>query len=430
MNRIPRIILTASGILGGALFGISSALSDEVSEITVYTAEETLPVVSEKVAPAPQNLSRAEKARRARIQAEIKNEDLLQSRLEEMRLQDEQRRSEQVLRATREEMRGTERAKTEGSSKSDRAKKNTSTLVAPKTTAQELRTSAAPMTATDSLPVRPILGQDADADDSYKMSKAPLSSAQPQYERVVNEDGIAVARSSAAQGNYGSRGYDQVGQSQSSRSEAPVRQASDSSGIYVAPRLGLPVVSSNAYNFTPKYLVGAAVGFELSESFTLDLGLNYSQVGVTLGSGLTNQFGASSTSLTYRQTAFDITSKWLILSREYRFRPFVGGGVGYAMGSINYDQQASGGFTTAQNTQDYQLRTMQGILQTGADYWLTPYIALQLGYRYIRSLSSTEREGINNNGFFNTNDPNKAAIRGSIRNATAHQVAAGFQFLF
>ncbi len=353
--------------------------------------------------------SKAEKTRQARLEQEIKNEDLLQQRLEELRLKDEQRRTEQVLRATRDEP---VRKATPDQGRVQAPSMNTSSSQAPMQTAESVE------------PARPVILEDSETDDSYQMSKAPLT-AQPAYVRQ-GSDVLSTSRSSVSD----LATTPENGSSEAGLADARRNEAKEKSGIYVAPRAGLPVLSSNQYNFVPKYLVGVGVGFELSERFTFDLGFNYSQVGVSLGQNLANQFGNPSNRLTYKQTAFDMTSRWIALGKEYKFRPFIGGGVGYGMGSINYDQTGNTLPTAFQNNQDYQLRTFQGILLTGADYWITPTISLQLSYRYIRTLSATEREGINNNGFFSTYDPNKANIRGSIRTAAAHQVGAGFQFLF
>ena len=58
------------------------------------------PQMAQESQPEVQSLSKTELMRRERTREELKNEDILQERLEELRLRDEKRRTDQLLGTT------------------------------------------------------------------------------------------------------------------------------------------------------------------------------------------------------------------------------------------------------------------------------------------------------------------------------------------
>ena len=87
------------------------------------------------------------------------------------------------------------------------------------------------------------------------------------------------------------------------------------------------------------------------------------------------------------------------------------------------------------NSSDYELKQFQGMLEAGLDIKLASNISLGAAFKFYKPLSSTESEdGLQYGYFYNQSytlvDPNKQALRGTIRdsNTSVFQVSAAITF--
>lgn len=283
--------------------------------------------------------------------------------------------------------------------------------------------SAAPVMKEEAI-VKPITEPQGNA--SYQMSAAPKSEVVVM--KPIVQDQIV---------NY---------QSSTSMSVAPpvgVSEGAKSSkgGTSIIPKAGLSTISSAGMNINPKFMTGVGIGFEASDYVGVEIGYAYSENGVRLDSTSTGgYYGYQPTNeLTFRNNTFDVAMKLYATSSDAKVRPYIGGGGGYSVGYINYDrqqQQAYGYYYgMANNSSDYTLKQFQAMAQAGLDIKLASNISFGVAYKFYKPLSSTETEEQISYGYFYGQpltqvDPNKQALRGTIRDSNTNviQVSATITF--
>jgi outer membrane protein W len=117
-----------------------------------------------------------------------------------------------------------------------------------------------------------------------------------------------------------------------------------------------------------------------------------------------------------------------ITGKDSAVRPYIGGGGAYSFGYLNYGTST---FVMGGNNLDYELTQFQGMLTGGLDFRLSKSISITAGYKFLRALSSTENESLNNAAFYVVSaDATKTAARGSIRDSDVHEVLVGASFFF
>lgn len=280
--------------------------------------------------------------------------------------------------------------------------------------------SAAPVMKEETV-IKPITETPGNA--SYEMSAAPKSevvAAKP----IVQDQII----------NY---------QSSTNMSVAPpvVSEKSPNNGVSIIPKAGLSTISSAGMNINPKFMTGVGIGFEASNYVGVEIGYAYSENGVRLDSTSTGgYYGYQPTNeLTFKNNTFDMAMKLYATSSDSKVRPYIGGGGGYSVGYINYDrqqQQAYGSYYgMTDNSSDYTLKQFQAMAQAGLDIKLASNISLGVAYKFYKPLSSTETEEQISYGYFYGQpltqvDPNKQALRGTIRDSNTNviQVSATVTF--
>lgn len=362
----------------------------------------TAPVVVEASQEAAPIASKSDLLRRARMREEMKNEDLLQQRLEELRFRDEQKRSAKLLKQS-------------GLDEDDSAAAKNVGTAAPVMQEQVVAPVAAPAA-------------------SYQMAPAP------QYQQTqlqpISNDAVKSSQSSAASVS-------------TSMSEAPSEGKfveEKRSGIAIIPHVGFPFLKNSSYDFESRYAAGLSLGFDVSDYVAVEVGYTYSDMGVRLGDSVANYwaqyYGGSAQAfrtLDYRQNVIDMTAKLYFVNNEARIRPFVGGGAGYSLGYVNYDQNTIN-FAKARglNLSDaYELKSFLGVLEAGIDFKISKNLSMGAVYKYYNTLSSSENDSLYYGGFVNngnviTSSANsqKDYVSGTIRDSNLQVVQVGATFYF
>jgi len=272
--------------------------------------------------------------------------------------------------------------------------------------------TAAPVMKEETV-VKPI--SDASAVSSYGMSAAPKADASTA--KPIMQDQVSIYQSS-------------TNMSVAPVSGKPEGEKAVKSGISIAPKAGLSTISNDAYDITSKFALGVGLGFDVSDNVGVELGYAYSENALKLNYvpgayGATYNAYTTSRELVYKSNTFDIGMKLYLSGLDAKVRPFVGAGMAYTVGFVNYDArtlselQASGANL---RTNDYQLNQFQGALQTGLELKIGTNVSIGATYKLLKPLNSNESEdGLQAGGFYGA--PNvsaianydKQALRGTIR---------------
>ncbi len=262
-------------------------------------------------------MNRAEIYRRARMRREIRNEDYLRSRLEELRLREEERLTKQILGA-----------------------QGTDAVPA---------AQAAPQPAAQPMPVQTVV---------VTPPAAPT-------------DGDQAAGSSSSFLHVGEGGIDHVTFSFSPA--AGVAFATQAQGFEVTPRFatgGMLMVNLNQHFSIEAGYQYSLMGAAFSSNLFVN---NYRNWAMATGMNPTMD-----TLLMQQHTAEGGVRVYFTKS-DFRFRPFVIGGAGYSWGITGYTPQIqtylrSQGLTLGAN--NYTSQTVQGVVGGGLDVQITRSIAV------------------------------------------------------
>jgi outer membrane protein W len=354
--------------------------------INTGEAVSTAPVVSE----APKMQKASEKSREKRVFQESTNNELVVQKLEERRLKQEEKLTAEINKRFTIEQ-------------------------------EEAAGTAAPVMKEEKV-VKPI--QDAPGSDSYQMSAAPKAEAaviQP-----IQSDRVAIYQSSAMMSPAPTQGMSAT-TSESTKSKA---------GVSVIPRAGLATLTNSAFNMSPKYMMGVGLGFDVSDHVGVELGYSYSEIGVRYTDAYTyGGYYAPVNELNFKNNTFDVAAKFFFTDLEAKVRPYIGGGMAYSTGSINYDERYQQMWATTYQwyrASDYTLNQFQGLAQAGMDLRVAPNITIGAAYKFLKPISSNESEEGLGYGYFYGQpvDPAKQAFRGQIRdsNTSIYQISASVTF--
>ncbi|MBC7387271.1 MAG: porin family protein [Cryobacterium sp.] len=212
-------------------------------------------------------------------------------------------------------------------------------------------------------------------------------------------------------------------------------EKSTRSGISITPRVGLSTISNDFYDLSNQGSAGVGLGFDVSENVGIELGYTYSTYQV----GLKNQGGYGGfqpNQLAFKNNSVDMSMKLYLSGLDAKVRPFLGGGVAYSTGYINYNQSQN--FYSSYQTGDYQLSQFSALVQAGLEFKISNNVSLGVSYKFIKPMSSTEsQDGLYNNAFYGSYygnnayfDPNKQALRGTLRESNTQMVLVGASVTF
>jgi hypothetical protein len=207
--------------------------------------------------------------------------------------------------------------------------------------------------------------------------------------------------------------------------QAPIR-------FYLSPLGGFgSVFGTDAATVQPRYAFGGAVGFLISENIRLEGSYVYQEQEFSnlrinsLGGVLPFGFGPT---LALRQNAWSGGAKLFVLGRESRVRPYLGGGIQWTRGTLNYSsmnlQILSG---QPQYTSDFVLNQFGGFGELGTEIAITRAIVAQLSFKLAGVItSSTSNDRSMNFGI----DPGKSDVGNSVSRSASYLLGAGLGIYF
>lgn len=214
-----------------------------------------------------------------------------------------------------------------------------------------------------------------------------------------------------------------------SLAKADEKKSGLSGSVRLTPLGGFTSLKSDNYNIDSRYTAGIGLEVDIDSNLSAVASYTYSQYDVTLANGTSfyNYYspilnGGNTNKLEYNQNLFDAGLRFYLLPRESRFRAYVGAGLGYNKGYLNYKQnQAYGytGYTSYGTLEDYEVTSFVGQMETGAEIQLSKMVAFGGLFKYSKILSSRENRPINNYGFVNNGygyqaQDDKSLVGGSI----------------
>lgn len=340
------------------------------------------PALVQDAAPADevQNYSKSELIRRTRLREEMKNEDVLQERLEELRLRDEQRRTQQILGGAQGPSGDVSLpAPIYGAAAGAGANGATGAVSAQAVTAPV---------------VTERVGQAA---------VAPVAETKV----VSTPSGATVAMADIGQAGGASMAY-----------SVSSSESADKSTFTVSPRAGISnVANQGGFDVSGHFSAGVGLGVSLSDNFAIEAGYTYSEYGV--GS---NYFSGDAAML-LKQNIIDAVGKLYLVGPDSKLRPFAMAGIGYSLGYLNYNQNSSYG--SYFNGNDYSMNSVLGELGAGLDLKVAKNISITAGFKYYKTMSSSE-----NNNFSYDYDGTKQYVGDTLRNANYYSVLGGVNFTF
>lgn len=367
------------------------------------------PAADPQAAPV-ENLSKTELMRRERVREEIKNEDAIQERLEELRLRDEKRRSDQIV-------------------------KGDSFLPGPQVSGAAPANGQAPGLAPiqDEVVVAPVTehpGQPAVV-PAVPAGAAPTQAPAPLNPALQTTGAAAPAQSTA-------------------EVKGDVDSNDEKSQVYVRAGAGLSNMNVNdAFDLKPHYALGGALGVQSSENVSFELGYTYATYGIAVASsnpviqqlqwaqqaqGLGNP-----ETLGLNKNVFDAGIRLSLLGAQSKIRPFIGGGGAYSKQYLNY----ASGYTAFLNqyglssmAQDYESSAFLGFVSTGVDVKISKQLSLGAQFKYYGVISSNENQQLNYVGFygnpyaFGGATADKQSVGASLSDSSYYTIEATTSFTF
>lgn len=323
------------------------------------------------------DISKSEALRRQRMREELKNEDLLSQKLEELRLKDEMKRTDQLV----------------GSG----------------------------------------VNKDVSSSQALPEQKVGVASAaNPNlYNTNVNVNGAPIASASTAVVS----------------TEGKEKSEENNGRVSINPRGGISGIANSIYNIQSKYSLGVGLSVDVSDYIAVVGGYTYSSYGLNAGSSVITPYGFATMPMQQLQlndNVFDIGARGFLMDQHSKVRPFVGAGLGYRRGYVNYDDRTLSFLRQINRyaAQDVQISGFTGYVETGLELRLSKSISLNASFRYYNLLSSyqsaplNEYAFLNPNGYYNgmggygySNDARSQASNALARN-NFYQIMAGLSIGF
>jgi len=278
---------------------------------------------------------------------------------------------------------------------------------------------------------------------------APVQGANGPTQAVVVQDNLVNTQGAADKSDYMSvddapkvddedKQDDADVASKDGSTVATLEKASFLRKVSISPVFGKTMIGSDYYNINSRYTAGFELEFDIDRSFAIELGYAYSQYDVGLASanpiyGQPIGFGGLNLqTLQYNQNLFSATGRIYLMPRPAKFRVFVGGGTGYNLGYLNYNQNNSNGYLSNPyysnyNTSDYAVKSWLGIAEAGSTFSVSDSVSLGALFKYAFVFSSTQNAPLNNYAFlaspYGSNvTPQQAAVGGSLASENFYSI--------
>lgn len=202
----------------------------------------------------------------------------------------------------------------------------------------------------------------------------------------------------------------------------------------VSPVIGWTSIGSDFYNIDSQYTAGIQLEMEVTDNISAYAGFAYSEyeVGMAMANPMMMAqpgigYGGYMNTLQYNQNVFDAGMRLYLLPRKSAFNAFIGGGLGFNKGYLNYAQQGSMYQNPNMNVRDYVVTSFLGLLETGAEVKVSRSIALGVNLKYATVLSAKENQPLYNTAFINGGyngaiTPEQMQVGGSIANESFYSI--------
>jgi|GEM_PF-2200861 len=364
-----------------------------------------------------QNLSKTDLMRRERVREEIKNEDVLQERLEQLRLRDEKHRANQLM----------------GVQDAESMQAPTPVFGAQGAVLGQPQMQGGQQGG--QMMQEQVIGA---AQPQVQIMQAPMPMTAQQQQMQQAQPQLVQSYSAQPQGYYG---QDQIAMNHAMAVSTASEGNADKTQLSVEPRIGFAsMTSTGGYDIRPHFSTGIDLGVGISDNVTFVLGYQYSEFGIALaqqnGYSLYNPNPYQPVEpYTLKQNLFEGGMKLHLVNAEAKLRPFLGGGGAYSKGYVNYNQQiqanlAQQGLAIAD--QDYEVNQFLGYLDGGFDVRINKMVSLTADFRYYAVLSASQNSQLNNAylGGYYAPGADKAALGGSLQQASFYTVTGGATFSF
>jgi opacity protein-like surface antigen len=283
---------------------------------------------------------------------------------------------------------------------------------------------------------------------SSEVVQAPVTDLNARNAGIVAPQASPEFQAGPQQANYmgGQPVYsDQIQYGRAGVSQVEVDGAPFRTSVSIVPRAGISnMAGTNLFNTQSRFSMGLGLSVELAQNVALDLGYTYNEYGVGLRTGnlfidnsYMNYTSNNYSNYIYKQNIIDLGMRFYFLKRGSIVRPYVGGGGAYSMASMNYDpsvQNMLSMYGAQYLNQPYQTNSFLGFVQAGADLNVAKNVSIGAGFRYYQVLSANENQQMNPYGFLGSFypgfDPQKMVSGGSLARSNFYSILGTVSFVF
>jgi hypothetical protein len=279
---------------------------------------------------------------------------------------------------------------------------------------EKAKPEVVPMSLADApAPVDNGKAQDND-EIATTISSAELMQAEPRAAKVEEENirpperGHSATDISSVQNTYGV--------------ETEERRATQ---FYASPFAGASsLVGNGTVDSSPSYVAGGTVGALFGQKFMVNVSFTHAETNYS--NPLTNSTGIllGSNAFLMKQNLIGAGGKFFILGRESRIRPFVGAGMSYSRGTLDYSSGYSALLTGAQYTNDLAINQYSGYGEIGTEVAITKQLVANISFQMSDVLSSSVGDGSSNY------DATRVNVGNSVSQSASYVVSAGVGIYF
>lgn len=329
--------------LGITFYGIKDVKGELVyeDELALESTAETSEPVKSQAIEAPRieerrQITRSEAMRRHRLREELKNEDLLTQKLEELRLKDEMKRTDQIM------------------------------------------------------------GSGVDKSSSEVVEQRVGTAAQDVA--VTGPTGAVAASTAGDSAALAATGVDGV--STAVVAEAKAEDEELEGRVSIMPRVGLSSITGSMYDVESKFATGITIGVDATDHIGFQAGYTFAKYSIGAGNTLMYPTGFNTgylQKLNMNDNVIDLGIKGNLLGRKSRVRPFMGAGLAYRKGYVNYDDKTLDYIKRVNpySAYDVEISGFSGYVEAGLEFRITKAISLVGMFRYYNIFSSSQTNPLN-----------------------------------
>ena len=179
----------------------------------------------------------------------------------------------------------------------------------------------------------------------------------------------------------------------------------------IIPTFGVTNFSGEDIEFESNFTAGIQAESLVTDRISLGLGIGYTSMSISdtansfnnnynYNNGYNNTFGNNGREIDYSNFTIEANSKFFITNIDTKFRPYIGGALGYNRSSLSYNDDGNGynngGFNYG--TEAQKNSNISGSVLAGMEASFTQNIGMSVDLRYTRALTSgfNQQQGTTN----------------------------------